>query len=94
LRALDTTRNLETSYRSVALFFKNAGSDKLKNISFMNAEPEQLKDLDDTRFIDAVQAELVQKYDRLDLRENYSLLVLPGYLGSKQVVEKWAKDRE
>jgi hypothetical protein len=91
LRALDTTRDLEKSYRSVALFFKNAGSDKLKNISFMNAEPEQLKDLDDTRFIDAVQAELVQKYDRLDLRENYSLLVLPGYLGSNKVVEKWAK---
>ena len=26
---------------------------------------------------------------RLDLRENYSLMVLPGYLGSKSVVDKW-----
>lgn len=90
-QALEATRDLEQSYRSVALFFKNTGSSKVKNISFMNAELEQLKDLDDTRFIDAVREELVQKYDRLDLRENYSLMVLPGYLGSNKVVEKWAK---
>lgn len=90
-KAVDATRDLERSYRSVALFFKNTGSNKLKNVSFMNAAPDQLKDLDDTRFIDAVREELVQKYDRLDLRENYSLLVLPGYLGSNMVVEKWAK---
>lgn len=57
----------------------------------MNADPEQLKDLDDTRFIDAIQEELVRNYDRLDLRDNYSLLIVPGYLGSNKVVEKWAK---
>ncbi len=91
LNAVEATHELEKSYRSVALFFKNTGSTKLKNVSFMNAEPDQLKDLDDTRFIDAVQEELVQKYDRLDLRENYSIMVVPGYLGSNKVVEKWAK---
>ncbi|MCX6225281.1 MAG: DUF5458 family protein [Bacteroidia bacterium] len=90
-RAIQTTRELEQSYRSVAHFFKNAESDKIKNIAFLNAELEQLKDLDDTRFIDAVQSELVDNYDRLDLRDNYSLLVVPGYLGSNKVIEKWAK---
>jgi len=90
-KALQTTKDLEKSYRSVALFFKNAGSNKIKNITFMNAAPDQLKDLDDTRFIDAVREELVKNYDRLDLRDNYSLLVVPGYLGSNKVVEKWAK---
>lgn len=90
-KAIDATRDLERSYRSVALFFKNTGSNKVKNVTFMNASPEQLKDLDNTRFIDTVRDELVQKYDRLDLRENYSLLVIPGYLGSNMVVEKWAK---
>jgi hypothetical protein len=89
--AIEKTRDLEKSYRSVALFFKNTGSNKIKNVSFVNADPEQLKDLDDTRFIDAVQDELVQNFDRLDLRNNYSLLVVPGYLGSNKVVEKWAK---
>jgi len=90
-KAIETTKNLEKSYRSVALFFKNTGSDKIKNVSFMNADSEQLKDLDDTRFIDAIREELVKNYDRLDLRDNYSLLVVPGYLGSNKVVEKWAK---
>jgi hypothetical protein len=90
-KAVETTKDLEKSYRSVALFFKNTGSDKIKNITFMNADPDQLKDLDDTRFIDAIREELVKNYDRLDLRDNYSLLVVPGYLGSNKVVEKWAK---
>ncbi|WP_452220837.1 DUF5458 family protein [Lacinutrix salivirga] len=90
-RALDATNDLERSYRSMALFYKNTESDKLKNISIMNAELEQVKDLDNTRFIDAVAEELKSTYDRLDLRENYGLLVIPGYLGSNKVVEKWAK---
>lgn len=90
-KAIELTRELERSYRSVALFYKNTESAKLKNVSVMNADLEQLKDLDDTRFIDAVREELVANYDRLDLRENYGLLVVPGYLGSNKVVEKWAR---
>jgi Type VI secretion system, TssC, VipB len=89
--AIEKTQDLERSYRSVALFYKNTESTKVKNVSIINAEPDQLKDLDNTRFIDAIQAELVENYDRLDLRNNYSMLILPGYLGSNKVVEKWAK---
>ncbi len=90
-KAIEATKELETSYRSVALFYKNTESSKLKNISVMNASLDQLKDLDDTRFIDAVRAELVNNYDRLDLRDNYGILLVPGYLGSNKVIEKWAK---
>ncbi|WP_028789059.1 DUF5458 family protein [Terrimonas ferruginea] len=90
-KAVEETRELERSYRNVALFFKNSESDKLKNVSFINCEPDQLKDLDNTRFIDFINAELKQNYDRLDLRSNYSILIVPGYLGSNKVVEKWAK---
>lgn len=89
--ALKRTEELERSYRSVALFFKNTESLKVKNVSVLNVEPDQLKDLDNTRFIDAVNNELTSNYDRLDLRNNYSILILPGYLGSNKVVEKWAK---
>ncbi len=89
--AVDCTRELERSYRSAALFFKNTESMKVKNVSVMNVDPDQLKDLDNTRFIDAIRTELVDNYDRLDLRNNYSLLILPGYLGSNMVIEKWAK---
>jgi len=89
--AVKETEALERSYRSIALFFKNTESLKIKNVSIINAEPDQLKDLDNTRFIDAIRVELISNYDRLDLRNNYSLLILPGYLGSNKVVEKWAK---
>ena len=89
--ALEQTREIEQAYRSVALFYKNTESDKVKNINILNAELDQLKDLDNTRFIDAVAQELKMGYDRLDLRDNYSLLVIPGYLGSNKVVEKWSK---
>lgn len=91
LRALDATKNLERSYRNVAFFFKNAEAEKLKNVNFLNASNEQCQDLDNTRFADAVREELVRNYDKLDLRKNYSLMVVPGYLGSNKVVEKWSK---
>ncbi len=89
--ALNETAELEKSYRTVALFYKNTESTKVKNVSFINVELDQLKDLDNTRFIDAIHAELVENYDRLDLRSNYGILIIPGYLGSNKVVEKWAK---
>jgi hypothetical protein len=89
--AVDATHELEQAYRSVALFFKNTDQDSVKNISIMNADKDQLQDLDNTTFIDAVSQELEQNYDRLDLRDNYSLLVVPGYLGSNKVIDKWAK---
>jgi hypothetical protein len=89
--ALDGSHEMEVAYRSVALFYKNTDQDKLKNVSILNADKEQLTDLDNTTFIDAVNQELAQNYDRLDLRDNYSLLVIPGYLGAKKVVDKWAR---
>ena len=89
--AVEAARELETNYRTIALFYKNTEEDKIKNVTVMNASLEQLKDLDNTRFIDTIHAELSDNYDRLDLRNNYGLLVIPGYLGSNMVVEKWAK---
>ena len=90
-KAVEATHELEQAYRSVALFFRNTDQDEVKNVSVMNADKDQLQDLDNTTFIDAVSEELEQNYDRLDLRDNYSLLVVPGYLGSNKVVDKWAK---
>lgn len=91
LRAFEADRSLEQSYRSVASFYANTDQDKVKNVNIMNAEPDQITDLDNTTFIDAVAEEFARTFDRLDLRESYSLLVLPGYLGSKKVVDKWAQ---
>lgn len=89
--AIHETKELEQSYRTIGLFYKNTETDKVKNVTIVNADLEQLQDLDNTRFIDAIHNELVDNYDRLDLKNNYGLLVIPGYLGSNKVVEKWAK---
>ena len=90
-KSLERVKELERSYRSVALFYKNTESPKVKNISIVNADISQLKDLDNTLFIDHIRSELDRNYDRLDLRNNYSILVVPGYLGSNAVLDKWSK---
>ena len=90
-KSLERVKELERSYRSVALFYKNTESPKVKNISIVNADISQLKDLDNTLFIDHISNELDRNYDRLDLRNNYSILVVPGYLGSNAVLDKWSK---
>ena len=91
LKAVEEVKQLEKSYRTVMLFYKNTDSDKIKNVSIVNASMAQITDLDNSFFIDAIANELRANYDRLDLRTNYSLLVIPGFLGSNKVVEKWAK---
>lgn len=91
LKAVQTVANLERAYRGVMLFYKNTETDKVSNVTIVNATKEQITDLDNTRFIDFVAQEIKQNYDKLDLRMNYSLLALPGYLGSNKVVEKWSK---
>ncbi len=90
-KVLARTHELETSYRSVALFYRNTENQKVKNVTIVNAEMDQLTDLDNPLFIDYISNELKHNFDRLDLRRNYSLLVIPGYLGSNAVLDKWGK---
>ncbi len=88
---LQHSKNLECMYRSIHAFFANTEKDQVPNVTFLNAGLEQLKNTDAPAFIDFVREEFKKNYDRLDLRDHYSLLVIPGYLGSRGVVEVWAK---
>lgn len=90
-KSVETVKDLERAYRETMLFYKNTESDKVTNVTIVNASREQITDLDNSRFIDFIADELKQNFDKLDLRMNYSLLAIPGYLGSNKVVEKWAK---
>jgi hypothetical protein len=90
-KVLHETRQLEQSYRSVHLFYKNTESPKLKNVAIMNAPMKELTNLDEPKFIEYVAGELKSNFDRLDMRQNYSLLVIPGYLKSNTILDKWAK---
>lgn len=91
LVAVRTVKRLEQAYRGVMLFYANTEQKKVPNVTIVNASAEQITDLDNPRFINHVNDELVQNFDRLDLSNNYSLLAIPGYLGSNKVLDKWAK---
>lgn len=80
----------EVTYRTLDAFFANASQGEVNCLTLMNVDKENLKtnDSDDTL---AVRKELKKYYDKLVLKQNYSLLVIPGYLGSADTVRMWAK---
>lgn len=82
-------RNLEVAYRALDSFFANAGQSKLDCITIMNVDKAELEshDSEDTT---AVRDELEKYYDRLSLKNNYSLMVIPGYMGDSDTVRMWA----
>lgn len=86
----DEIRKLETTYRSLDAFFANAGQGKVDCITLMNVNKEELGD-HDSEDTQAVRAELGEYYDRLNLKKNYSMLVVPGYLGDAETVRMWAQ---
>ena len=83
-------RELEVAYRTLDSFFANAGQGKVDCLTIMNVDKSEL-DAPDSEFTDALRGELERYYDRLSLKNNYSLLVIPGYLGDPSTVRMWAK---
>lgn len=86
----DEIRDLETTYRSLDAFFANAGQGKVDCITLMNVNKEELGD-HDSEDTQAVRDELERYFDRLNLKNNYSMLVVPGYLGDAETVRMWAQ---
>lgn len=86
----DEIRNLETTYRSLDAFFANAGQGKVDCTTLMNVNKEELGD-HDSEDTQAVRDELERYFDRLNLKNNYSMLVVPGYLGDAETVRMWAQ---
>ena len=85
----DEIRQLEIAYRTLDAFFANAGQGKIDCITLMNVNKEELGSHDSEDTV-AIREELEQYYDRLNLKNNYSLLVVPGYLGDAATIRMWA----
>ena len=83
-------KNLEVTYRALDSFFANAGQGKIDCITLMNVNKEELGDNDSEDTL-AIRDELEKYYDRLSLKNNYSMLVVPGYLGDADIVRMWAQ---
>lgn len=86
----DEIRNLEVAYRTLDSFFANAGQGKIDCITLMNVDKAEIgtHDSEDTT---CIRKEIESFYDTLNLKSNYSLLVLPGYLGDADTVRMWAE---
>lgn len=82
-------RNLEVAYRALDSFFANAGQSKVDCVTLMNVDKSEL-DTHDSESTVAVRDELEKYYDRLSLKNNYSLLVVPGYMGDSDTIRSWA----
>jgi hypothetical protein len=89
--ALEATEKLEKTYRSLDLFFKNANEEKLYNLRLVNVNSAEFEDESST-LSQQINDLLRDGFDRLSLKESYSLLVIPGYkMQDKATLLKWAK---
>lgn len=89
--ALYATQNLERSYRELDSFFKTANTDKVKNLRIINVYKDDIAD-PDSGFAGEVESLLRGGFDRLSLKDCYSLLVVPGNVfQDKATLLQWAK---
>ena len=91
-------QKLETAYRSLDAFFKNTGMEKIPNLRLMNVEKyneggetDELANSDAESFKE-IKNMLYNAFGRLSLKDNYSLVALPGNIfKDKQIRDMWAK---
>ena len=89
--ALYATANLERSYRALDSFFKTANTDKVKNLRIINVYKDDVAEAD-SGFAGEVENLLRNGFDRLSLKDSYSLMVIPGNVfQDKPTLLQWAK---
>ena len=89
--ALDSIKKLETEYRTLDMFYKNTGSDKIRNLRLINVNKNELSD-SNSEFIQEIEEVLRNSYDRLSLKDSYSLMVMPGYVfEDNSIMRIWAQ---
>lgn len=89
--ALFATKELERSYRSLDAFFKSANSEKVKNLRVINVFKDDIAD-SDSGFAGEVEEILRNGFDRLSLKDCYSLVCVPGNVfADKPTLLQWAK---
>ncbi len=89
--ALFATENIERSYRSLDLFFKSCGTDKTKNLRLINVFKDDIAN-SDSGFLGEIDSLLRGGFDRLSLKDCYSLMAVPGNVFQDKVsLLQWAK---
>lgn len=89
--ALYASKDMERAYRELDSFFKTANTDKVKNLRIVNVLKEDIADAD-SGFKDEVESLLRNGFDRLSLKDAYSLVCVPGHVfQDKATLLQWAK---
>ena len=89
--AAETIKKIETEYRTLDMFYKNTGSDKVRNLRLINVDKNELAD-SNSEFIQEINELLKLSYDRLSLKDSYSLMVMPGYIfEDNSILRLWAQ---
>lgn len=88
--ALFATKDIERSYRSLAAFFATANTDKVKNLRIINVYKDDIAD-PESGFAGEVENILRDGFDRLSLKDSYSLMVVSGSVFDKVSLLQWAK---
>ncbi len=87
------SRDLETTYRAIGKFFANAQQepDEKINAWFANASAEELTDPDDRDKFEELSKAVADLFREWDITESFACCVVPGYLGSVENIDTFAR---
>lgn len=89
--ALYATKDLEREYRTLDIFFKNTGTDRMSDLRIINVNKNDLQDTK-SESSESITDILEQAYNRLSLKNNYGLLIMPGYIFTDHsILKPWAE---
>ncbi|MCL1592760.1 MAG: hypothetical protein M3132_00230 [Actinomycetia bacterium] len=88
--AFETIRPVEKAYRALDGFFANAQVEPGADVDawFFNANSEQLMDSDDRDLFDSLATTIREEYKFFSLKNVYSNLVIPGWVGGIQELDR------
>lgn len=90
--AMEATEKIERTYRALDSFFRNASLDgKVHNLRLVNVNKDDIAD-PNSHFDNEVDELLRQGYDRLSLKDSYSIMCIPGFVfQDKPTLLHWAQ---
>ncbi|MBN1211610.1 MAG: hypothetical protein JXA92_03455 [candidate division Zixibacteria bacterium] len=86
-------RDIETTYRAIDKFFANAQQepDEKVNAFFVNASAEELANPDDKEKFETMAKAVADLYREWSIKECFAMAVVPGYLGSVENIDTFAR---
>jgi hypothetical protein len=92
-RVHEASREIETTYRAIDKFFANAQQepDEKVNVWFANVSAEELSNPDDKEKFEKLAKAVADLYREWSVKECFAMAVVPGYLGSVENIDNFAR---